>query len=102
MQQLFACLTKEPPLAQQIDIIRRYESKIRVASRNALPPIAERNIVNTGYDRRYRSRVNEREIFTVTDELEALGINNPGEEKEMANVQQLAITYPEVDRNVKM
>ncbi|KAK0160290.1 hypothetical protein PV328_007718 [Microctonus aethiopoides] len=115
----------DPPLAQQIDMIyeglqpryimqidiesirtysdllnqiRKYEAKVRVASRNTRPPIADRNIVSTGYDRRYRSRVNEREILTVTDELEALGINNPGDEKEMVNVQQLAITYPEVDR----
>ncbi|KAK0167683.1 hypothetical protein PV328_012425, partial [Microctonus aethiopoides] len=100
----------QPRYIMQIDIesirtysdllnqIRKYEAKLRVASRNARPPIADRNVVSTGYDRRYRSRVNEREILMVTDELEALGINNPGDEKEMANVQQLAITYPEVDR----
>lgn len=103
MQQLFSCLTREPPLAQQIDIvyegllpryvmqidiesirtysdllnqIRKYESKMCVASRHARSlPVDRNNIGNAGYDRRNRSRALERGIVNMIDDFEEVQID---------------------------
>lgn len=103
----------QPSYVMQVDIetvrtysdflnqMRNYESKLRVASKYAPPPPAKiANIVSAGYDRKNRLRVNEKEMITVMDELEALGISNPADEVERGKPKSLAITYPETERKV--